>query len=752
MLLSPAPNATEEERDTYATFVLGILSSDRNTVAANLITGAFTLQQALEAWRQSADRWDKEGHVILHNIQSQAQASVINKHRQHLRRPPQYHRDSSLDAQDDEQVPFTSVDATDVDTHQGMGDSSMHHFNELGDDSSTLPNAFDYMSRPLDDNQHEYVLQALQRIPDVSYGSCAQQARPSCAITASQSSIKTTKMLLKDLSLHVPDANAIVAQRLVLLEASSPSVIRARLDVLHGTEYVPARMCDPSNIPMVKLQTPPTAQQTVKLFTLAANQAFYFLLRATTLDAVLRGEHAVQLNMILAGEPGTGKSQVIKAFTWYAFQHNATDKLLLTAHDWRAAVNISNELHPPRSTHDAFAVPVAKKGNASNSHRTRQCPAGPPIQFIDIDEAYTVSADHLYKISAAARRARGMSSEVVDPVFGGAHVSLIGDPAQHDPVLGKPMYCTDVVSGNALTGSNIYKDYFTDVVVLTEQQRTPCPKLFYYSRLFMTPQRPSRAIIATFMEDLNQRVVPDVAELAPLVPKAVVLRNACRAPINARLASLHCRHARQRPYLWRNPDTVNVGFDACDLPDEIEHILLQTPAKKVQDYPSVGYFFDGSEHLFIDNANPCLGVVHNGRCVARGILLDPREPEDTYVGPVRKLKYPPLALFVQPLKGAVPQHVWEQLQMQFPMLPPRCVPIAQSNAPKVTIDIPAAVHVDGRRVTSLEVKRKGIPLQDGYAVTDYFCQGANFKKECWLAHLNIPPDPVGINALLYLWC
>lgn len=49
------------------------------------------------------------------------------------------------------------------------------------------------------------------------------------------------------------------------------------------------------------------------------------------------------------------------------------------------------------------------------------------------------------------------------------------------------------------------------------------------------------------------------------------------------------------------------------------------------------------------------------------------------------------------------------------------------------------------------VKRHfGIPLADGYAVTDLYCQGANFKKEQCMAHLSPPPSGPFLRPSLFV--
>jgi len=45
---------------------------------------------------------------------------------------------------------------------------------------------------------------------------------------------------------------------------------------------------------------------------------------------------------------------------------------------------------------------------------------------------------------------------------------------------------------------------------------------------------------------------------------------------------------------------------------------------------------------------PELGWFNNGTCVGVKLLLDDREPEDDPSHPMRRLRYPPLAVIVRP--------------------------------------------------------------------------------------------------------
>ena len=49
----------------------------------------------------------------------------------------------------------------------------------------------------------------------------------------------------------------------------------------------------------------------------------------------------MQVLMITSGGPGSGKSRIIKAFLWFAFQHGLSQTIGVVSFAWRAALNLS---------------------------------------------------------------------------------------------------------------------------------------------------------------------------------------------------------------------------------------------------------------------------------------------------------------------------------------------------------------------------------------------------------------------------
>lgn len=326
------------------------------------------------------------------------------------------------------------------------------------------------------------------------------------------------------------------------------------------------------------------------------------------------------------------------------------------------------------------------------------------MRFVFLDEYSFISGKHLFDINKAIQRGRGS-----DDYFAGLHIILCGDPCQHQPVKGLPLYaCNDVRRRhNALqrraadrlqilkipvsfqAGFNLYKLMFDRVVFLQEQQRIASVKdmLFANTRLFIREERATLQEVTLFCEQLNSKVVSDLPALAHRVPRVVCLRNEVRGPYNMSLLCMHAKHLGVRPIAWRTRDvltkgsTRNSALSKCKVPPrQVLDALALMRAEDTEKVSGVQFYFPGCRYLFINNQAPVLGFVNNGECIGRGILLCPGE-HDTGDGPIWWLKRPPLALFVEPQEASVSQHAWQQLQQTFPTIPANCVDVSNTHQP-----------------------------------------------------------------------
>lgn len=180
---------------------------------------------------------------------------------------------------------------------------------------------------------------------------------------------------------------------------------------------------------------------------------------------------------------------------------------------------------------------------------------------------------------------------------------------------------------------------------------------------------------------------------------------------------------------WRTTDTRIK--DRGPLPLHIRRVLETVPPSKVDDIPAINYFFEGIEYVLTDNKAAAAHFVRNNHCIGVAMVLADDEPDDDLSQPYRLLRKPPRAMYVKPAGTDLGDIIGHGV-------PPGCVPITPKSA-KIKIKLPHALELDGQMVDAVDIHRTGLPLGNGYAVTDYFAQGMNFRNDCWLLHLTPPP-------------
>lgn len=531
----------------------------------------------------------------------------------------------------------------------------------------------------------------------------------------------------------------------------------------------------PHRIPYIKLKgTVVTPDDVIELFTLDVSQAFLFLLLTNRLHTMRHGwplPAPEQLTLTVQGQPGTGKSQSLHAFVWYAFQVNLASHIATVAYTGKAAINVSTPPVPAATT-TAFLKINTRLGNKPRTDPTshkflREVLDG--VYFLLVDEYSFISQQHLaamsQQVSTAVRllaegEQREMNEEYVRnrpfheiataEHFGGLNTIFTGDSNQHEPITGTP-----VSHKTSTTGRRIWTD-IRHVIVLQENHRlkagdAQAVALYRDMNVFASITPPTREEITRVLEHLHatriQALDPFFTEThAPLV---VTLRQQVRLLLNGKMVSKAAHVQRKQLFFWNSNDLHHLTNRP--LSPAYLNIVRQLNSQKCGGVPMTNYFFEGIRYVFLQNDDKLgqYGWLKNNHCTGVAIILDEREPENVTMPddrgtvpvsklPTRRLVYPPLGVIVRPDGGSA--------MADFSAFGHSgCVAVkfdTRATEPCKVI-LPGPMEIDGETIREFTFKRKGLPLGEGYVVTDYFSQGMTFASPPphFIAHLNPPKGP-----------
>eukprot|EP00883_Tetradesmus_obliquus_P015806 jgi/Sobl393_1/8963/SZX79373.1 len=497
----------------------------------------------------------------------------------------------------------------------------------------------------------------------------------------------------------------------------------------------------------IKLNHPIYITEVIQLFTLNKQQALAFATLATKLDNKLDNVASPQLLMLLLGDPGTGKSQVIKAFEWYAFQKGASDRVAVTSYTWRAALHVSNDVFPASSTSTYYGI------NSMHGNKLQKSPAIQQRRRDQLTEVWLALNDEVSFVDQSHFNAIDKAYHTALPFnaapFAGVDQVHIGDPQQLPPVAGRPMFMACQEPAPTNQESREAKEYngrklwekFDTVIMLTEQNRisetdADGQQLLQYVKVFCNVERdPDRDELKEVIKAIDAAAVSE-AELnamLPLEPKAVVFRNDVRMMVSRALCIKTATVQGKRLVMWHSIDTTEHGVP---LPKGLQAPVNLINPKKTKDMNGWSMFYEGIPYVFIDNTCTPAGRIKNNSCIGQALLLDMNEPpEDNPPQKVRWLKYPPQAVFVRPALV----EVGDACSRVCAACPSGCIAVALAQKTfGVTLPEPVTLR-SGKVKQSFTVVRSNIPLGDGFAFTDFFCQGMSFKDQPWLADMRPPP-------------
>jgi hypothetical protein len=182
------------------------------------------------------------------------------------------------------------------------------------------------------------------------------------------------------------------------------------------------------------------------------------------------GQEQEQLKMYLGGMGGTGKSQVIKALTYFFNKRNEAHRFVVLGPTGTSAALLGGSTYHSFLGVNMTEIKVTVGNMASVKNRLDG------VEYIFIDEVSMMACHEMYKISAQLAKALN----VFDMPFGGMNMIFAGDFAQLPPVGGASLFSDTVgtqlhaglkpAAQEAVIGKALWHQV-TTVVILRENMR-----------------------------------------------------------------------------------------------------------------------------------------------------------------------------------------------------------------------------------------------------------------------------------------
>ena len=443
---------------------------------------------------------------------------------------------------------------------------------------------------------------------------------------------------------------------------------------------------------------------------------------------MLSGGKPPPLHMLIHGEPGTGKSQVIQTTTQH-FINRAIHHMLMKS----AYTGVASSVINGKTTHSIAMISPRKDGTLSANSRRKLQQIWKHIKYLVIDEVSMISKTFLAKLSHNITIGKMTDGEPISPdSFGGISVILCGDFFQFPPVAGgvsDTLYnpkCTAKNHQEDSQAGRIIFEEFTTVVSLTEQMQVTDPVW----QQFLTHLR------------FGQVQQKDVDML-----RGLILMRKEAAPIdfsssNWKDAALVTpRHAVRR--LWNETALLKYGKEAhqmileCKAEESIkgEHLTLAEKytaylrqvnldsTQRKQDLAPILQIAIGMKVMVTQNVVTDLDITNGARGTIVDIWLHPDEPPICDLQPTIELKYLPPCVLVK---------LDHTCTSQLTGLEERVIPVE----PAMQSYRISCQGSEGNAITRT-VRRRQFPMTAAYAFTDYRSQGQTLPT--MIVDITTPP-------------
>jgi hypothetical protein len=260
------------------------------------------------------------------------------------------------------------------------------------------------------------------------------------------------------------------------------------------------------------------------------------------------GFYDTPLRMIVPGQGGTGKSELIKALQELARRCQKQDTIMTTAFSGVAAANVGGRTI--NSSGELRINSTSRKTTISDEAKRRW----DPFKIIIIDEYGTCGKVLFARLDEVARVAKCNISQS----FGGLNVVLMGDHIQFDPISDASLYATtnpDHRSASRMTQADVVFAEFKIVVHLFHNFRSKADPLFMrlLSNLRTNEYFHDKERTRIDLQNLNGRVLscnPKSKTIAP--PVFLVPTNAERQSMTAAAKDLLLSQPNTNIFEWTN--------------------------------------------------------------------------------------------------------------------------------------------------------------------------------------------------------
>jgi hypothetical protein len=432
-----------------------------------------------------------------------------------------------------------------------------------------------------------------------------------------------------------------------------------------------------------------------------------------------------QLLLNIQGEPGTGKSEIIKAITRYFELKGKPEQILKTAQTGIAASSIGGE-----TLHAFTKIPVSggdpsRKSLYSLGIRIKS------IRYLIIDEISMVSKQFFAQIERVLSMARDLVKDEIGSthrgLFGGLNVIIVGDFHQFGPIAkGKTasLFSTRLPTRrinqrtrlDMQAGFQLYRQ-FDEVVLLTKQMRTQDPvweNLLKHVR-FGKCQNKHLEILRELIIDPDNRDEDLHERKSENAPVLVTPRHVVRRAWNRESLTKHCQTTRNRKIIIESKDTIK-GRE-LSLQEKIAAIQSKKPenkntsSKPEDDETEKQGLADklevaiGAEVMVTTNVDTQHGIANGARGIVTALCLDSEDHPTNSQNPKMILAHLPTYMIVK---------FHHNTRIKFEGLD-------ENEYPLRPIQKSYYITMDDKKVK--RVNRLQYPLTLGYSFTDYRAQG-----------------------------